>query len=172
MTAKTLEAFKELQILPKDPRSQCEECKAGILHKQAACPQKGDKRKAAGKRAGGVEEGHEEQDPDVAGSGDRQGHDHRPGEVGGEGIGGHLQEEALIKANRRSDHQGFPCPALDPLGALSEYDRPSPLRPQGAPSDSGSIPLDDTCIIGQSVPECTCSKNPGSELYVATESSV
>ena len=45
MSAETLEAFKELEILPDDPRSKCEECKAGILHKQAACPQKGDKRK-------------------------------------------------------------------------------------------------------------------------------
>ena len=45
MTPETLEAFKELQILPKDPRSYCKECKAGILHTQVACPQKGDKRK-------------------------------------------------------------------------------------------------------------------------------
>ena len=45
MTAETLEAFKKLEILPDDVRSKCEECKAGILHKQAACPQKGDKRK-------------------------------------------------------------------------------------------------------------------------------
>ena len=30
--------------MPDDPRSHCEACKAGILHSQAACPQKGDKR--------------------------------------------------------------------------------------------------------------------------------
>ena len=36
---------EELEILPDDPRSKCEECNAGILHKQVACPQKGDKRK-------------------------------------------------------------------------------------------------------------------------------
>ena len=45
MSAETLEAFKKLEILPDDPRSKCAECKAGILHKQAVCPQKGDKRK-------------------------------------------------------------------------------------------------------------------------------
>ena len=45
MSAESLEAFKELEILPDDVRLKCEECKATILHKQAACPQKGDKRK-------------------------------------------------------------------------------------------------------------------------------
>ena len=45
MTPETLEEFKLLQILPDDPRSKCDECKAGKKHLQAACPQKGDKRK-------------------------------------------------------------------------------------------------------------------------------
>ena len=45
MAEETLEAFKELQIMPIDPRSHCKACKAGILQRQAACPQKGDKRK-------------------------------------------------------------------------------------------------------------------------------
>ena len=34
----------KLQILLDDVRSHCEACKAGILHSQAACPQKGDNR--------------------------------------------------------------------------------------------------------------------------------
>ena len=38
------ESLKELQIKPNDPRSHCEACKAGVLHSQAVCPQKGDKR--------------------------------------------------------------------------------------------------------------------------------
>ena len=42
MAEETLEAFWELQILPDDPRSHCKICKAGVLHNQAACPQKDD----------------------------------------------------------------------------------------------------------------------------------
>ena len=45
MTPETLEEFKLLQILPNDVRSKCVECKTGKKHQQAACPQKGDKRK-------------------------------------------------------------------------------------------------------------------------------
>ena len=44
----TLEAFLELQILPKDGRSHCDACKTGRLHSQAACPQKGDNREREG----------------------------------------------------------------------------------------------------------------------------
>ena len=45
MTPDTLHCFKDLQILPDDKaRSKCDECKAGEKHRQAACPQKGDKR--------------------------------------------------------------------------------------------------------------------------------
>ena len=45
MTADTLEAFKELQILPGDKRrSLYNKCKAGKKHLQAACQQKSDKR--------------------------------------------------------------------------------------------------------------------------------
>ena len=36
MAVETIEAFLELQILPKDKRSHCEACKAGIRHSQAA----------------------------------------------------------------------------------------------------------------------------------------
>ena len=42
MAAETLEAFLELQILPNNVRSHCVACRVGILHSQAACPQKGD----------------------------------------------------------------------------------------------------------------------------------
>ena len=49
MTPGTLEAFKELQILPGDKRrSLCNECKTGKKHLQAACPPKGDKRPREG----------------------------------------------------------------------------------------------------------------------------
>ena len=45
MTPDTLEAFKELQIPPRDKRrSSCDDCKAGKKHLQTACPQKGNKR--------------------------------------------------------------------------------------------------------------------------------
>ena len=39
---------RELQILRDAVRSHCEACKAGILHSQAACPQKGDTREREG----------------------------------------------------------------------------------------------------------------------------
>ena len=48
MAAETLEAFQELQILPDDVRSHCDACKAGRLHSQAACPQKGNNREREG----------------------------------------------------------------------------------------------------------------------------
>ena len=48
MAAETLEVFLELQILPTDETSHCGVCKAGILHSQAACPQKGDNRERDG----------------------------------------------------------------------------------------------------------------------------
>jgi hypothetical protein len=45
MTPDALHCFKELQVLPDNKvRSRCEDCKAGRVHQQAACPQKGDKR--------------------------------------------------------------------------------------------------------------------------------
>ena len=45
MTPDNLHCVKALQILPDDEeRSKCDDCKAGVKHQQAACPQKGDKR--------------------------------------------------------------------------------------------------------------------------------
>ena len=45
MTPDALHCFKVLQVLPDDKeRSRCEDCIAGVKHRQAACPQKGDKR--------------------------------------------------------------------------------------------------------------------------------
>ena len=84
----------------------------------ASCVPAEGRQEEAGKRAGGAEEGHEEQDPVAAGSGDRQGHDHRPGEVGGEGIGGLSQEKTLITARppveMQSDSNRNNSPPQDP----------------------------------------------------------
>ena len=45
MTPDALHYFKGLQVLPDDKeRSRCEDCIAGVKHRQTACPQKGDKR--------------------------------------------------------------------------------------------------------------------------------
>ena len=45
MSPEALFVFNQIQVLPEDKaRSMCEDCKAGRVHQQVACPQKGDKR--------------------------------------------------------------------------------------------------------------------------------
>ena len=46
MTPDALHEFRKIEVLPSDKeRSRCEDCIAGRVHQQAACPQfKGDKR--------------------------------------------------------------------------------------------------------------------------------
>ena len=45
MTPDALHEFRKIEVLPTDKeRSRCEDCIAGRVHQQAACPQKGDKR--------------------------------------------------------------------------------------------------------------------------------
>ena len=43
--ARRPDEFRKIEVLPTDKeRSRCEDCIAGRVHQQAACPQKGDKR--------------------------------------------------------------------------------------------------------------------------------
>ena len=44
MSPETEALYKQTLVRPTDPKSMCLACKQGVLHSQAACPQKGDKR--------------------------------------------------------------------------------------------------------------------------------